>query len=158
MTNATQQQAHRPSVDEEFARTDLAHWKQVVSQCDNPVIARTIVQYLDAHPPLKAANAGVYLAASVTVEKSQITYAKAYRAGHVVAVVVRSILTVGKVVLRLTCSVASLVIKPLMKVQRATPGDSACSAASEPATPATNGDPMAIPQIVDPFDAGQRLH
>lgn len=77
------------SVIEELARTDARHWQSVVSRVEDPITARLLVNLLDTMPDLRTERLGVYLAASETVKRDQIRWAKNYRLGKSVGIAVK---------------------------------------------------------------------
>lgn len=74
------------SVFEELARTDVRQWQSVVSRVQDPITARLIVQLLDTMPELRSKRVGIYLAASETVKRDQVRFAKSFRRGKAVGV------------------------------------------------------------------------
>ena len=77
------------SVIEELARTDARQWQGVVSRVDDPITARLVVDLLDTMPDLRMERVGVYLAARETVQRHQVRYAKSFRRGKAVGLVVK---------------------------------------------------------------------
>jgi hypothetical protein len=71
-----------PSAFEELMRTDLVNWKALATQVNDPVVARMIVEVLDAHPAMRERRIAVYLAARVTVQRSRVAYARAHATGR----------------------------------------------------------------------------
>lgn len=124
-------------------RMDVSEWKSVISRLKDPVTARLVVKFLDDHPQLREKRAGVYLAASETVQRDRIRYAKAMRAGRAAAVVARTLLKAGKAVIGLG--------RPSAGARRAeAPMVASAAVVSIPAS--QNGmDELAFPMIVDPF-------
>lgn len=136
------------SVFEDLMRTDVSEWKSVVSRLKDPVTARLVVKFLDDHPQLREKRAGVYLAASETVQRDRIRYAKAMRAGRAAAVIARALLKAGKAVMGLGRSSAERrrgeaapVIVPMV---------ASVAAVSIP-VPQNGMDELVFPMIVDPL-------
>lgn len=77
------------SVVEELARTDARQWQGVVSRVEDPITARLVVDLLDTMPDLRMERVGVYLAARETVQRDQVRYAKSFRRGKAVGLVVK---------------------------------------------------------------------
>lgn len=77
------------SVIEELARTDARQWQGVVSRVEDPITARLVVDLLDTMPDLRMERVGVYLAARETVQRDQVRYAKNFRRGKAVGLVVK---------------------------------------------------------------------
>lgn len=124
----------QPSVLEELCRTDLAHWKGLTTRVKDPLTARVIVQALDADPYLRKHRIGVYLAASETVKRDQIRYARGRRCGA----------AVGRVL--------KLVAQALAKAKQ-----HFAAPMAEPQQACPDVDPLVFPHIVDPFaQAGRK--
>lgn len=85
----SQSSVSHESVVDLLQRTDLAHWQQLSRRIADPVVARLVVRFLDDEPHLREQRVGVYLAASETVKRSQITYARWRRLGVVVGTLLR---------------------------------------------------------------------
>lgn len=89
MSKSAPQARPQASIAEQFAGINLSQWKGVVTQIHDPMAAYLIVQALDAVPEAKAANLGVYLAAKVTIRRSQVIYARWKRFGSMFGSLVR---------------------------------------------------------------------
>jgi len=136
------------SVFEDLMRTDLAQWKSVVSRVQDPVTARLVVQFLDAHPQLKEKRAGVYLAAAETVQRDRIRFAKGYRTGRTVASVVTTCLRLSKALIG---HVRSSTREQPVKASPVPLQPAAPQVASRPPAATRADDSLVFPVIVDPF-------
>jgi hypothetical protein len=136
------------SVFEDLMRTDVSQWKGVVGRLKDPVTARLVVKFLDDHPQLREKRAGVYLAASETVQRDRIRYAKAMRAGRAAAVIARTLLKAGKAVMGLGRSSAAG--RRADAVPVTVPTVATAAVVSIPA-PRHSMEDLVFPVIVDPL-------
>jgi len=132
------------SVIELLQRTDLAHWQDIVKRIDDPVTARLIVKLLDDDPHLREHRIGVYLAASETVKRSQMRFARWQRRRDAAVACLRF---ARGCVMRVVGAVTS--IRPPMDLMSAAAISTALAAGHE-ANGETHVAP-AFPPIVDPF-------
>lgn len=130
-------------------RTDVSQWKGVVGRLQDPVTAHLVVKFLDDHPQLREKRAGVYLAASETVQRDRIRYAKAMRAGRAAAVIARTLLKATKAVMGLGRSSAAG-RRAEAAVPVTVPMVAAAAAVSIPAPQHSMGE-LVFPVIVDPL-------
>jgi hypothetical protein len=140
MKKAPQTTVSQASVVELLQRTDLAHWQDVARRVNDPVTARLIVKLLDEDPYLREHRIGVYLAASETVKRSQIRYARWHRYGQAAGAFLRFV--------RGCARGAAGVLASFLP--RAQPSPVA-AAAPAGARHEQSDDALVFPRIVDPF-------